>query len=303
MIDPQEIHFDLEDCLPKTLGVPGANLHRVDRRTLSPTMDVGSRMPKLRVTAKEVRIEMHQEAVWRVVEGNRIEVAPASADHWPRARCLTMSTPLCALILQRGDLPIHAACLIPPDRSEAILLCAESGTGKSTTTVAAALRGWTVLSDDVTQIVGFEGIAMALPGWATVKLWPEACALLGIPEHRLPDSPGLKDKRLWLPPRIGDKPARVSRVVVLQRGQVPEGTSMERVGGADSIKLLQSQVYRPRLLGRIGNIANQLGRLVELANTAEVFRLKVATDYRPERVLEALAAIPEGDFPVDTPGP
>lgn len=68
-----------------------------------------------------------------------------SADH-----CLVFGafTPtLCHLLAQVGHYVIHSACLVAPD-GKAMLLCGQSGAGKTTTTLALALAGWKMLSDD-----------------------------------------------------------------------------------------------------------------------------------------------------------
>ena len=43
---------------------------------------------------------------------------------------------------------LHAACVIPPNRDQGVLLCGASGSGKSTLAYACARAGWTFVSDD-----------------------------------------------------------------------------------------------------------------------------------------------------------
>jgi len=43
---------------------------------------------------------------------------------------------------------LHAACVVPPNRDDGILLCGPSGSGKSTLAYACARAGWTFVCDD-----------------------------------------------------------------------------------------------------------------------------------------------------------
>jgi len=53
---------------------------------------------------------------------------------------------------QAGWTPLHAASLIPPGEKRCVLLCAPSGTGKTTLTAAFLRRGWRTLGDDKTLL-------------------------------------------------------------------------------------------------------------------------------------------------------
>src|SRR5579864_1353083 len=43
---------------------------------------------------------------------------------------------------------LHAACVVPPNGTDGVLLCGASGSGKSTLAYASARAGWTFVSDD-----------------------------------------------------------------------------------------------------------------------------------------------------------
>jgi len=60
--------------------------------------------------------------------------------------------------LQKGIIPIHAACLAQPDRDEAILLAGYPNIGKTLATLHFLERGYRYLSDDVI-LVDSDGVA------------------------------------------------------------------------------------------------------------------------------------------------
>src|SRR5512133_2458102 len=60
--------------------------------------------------------------------------------------------PAVYLMLDAAHLcPVHASCIALNDR--AVLLCGESGSGKTSLAYGCARRGWTYISDDATHVV------------------------------------------------------------------------------------------------------------------------------------------------------
>jgi hypothetical protein len=71
-----------------------------------------------------------------------------------------------------GLIGLHAGCVVRDGK--AVLLAASSGVGKSTLTLALALRGWSLLSDDWTFLAG-EPTGLSVWGMLTaLKLLPDA---------------------------------------------------------------------------------------------------------------------------------
>jgi len=276
----------LEDCLPHHLGVPGARLVRVENLPSTPPPGCSRIGPFSYAGPEEVGIHIPEAGRWRIRGGTVIEAAPETPESWTRVLCMTMASPVGALILQRGDLPLHAASLVAPGAKAATLLCASSGTGKSTTSVALARKGWSVLSDDVTQIVRQESGLRALPGWATVKLWPDSCTLLGMDPESLPEYPGLKGKRLWLPPFIETMEKPIDAVVVLSRQANLHAPEIRSQRGMEALSCLQAQTFRPKMIGPIGKGREHSDLIMALATQAKVSRIAVPDQWTPDQVAE-----------------
>ena len=73
----------------------------------------------------------------------------------------------CVAVRAHQYLMIHAA--IVERRGGAVLLCGASGAGKSTLCAAAVLRGWRLLSDEITLLEAREGQAVPLPRPISLK--------------------------------------------------------------------------------------------------------------------------------------
>jgi hypothetical protein len=90
--------------------------------------------------------------------------------------------PVMGFVLRRRHvLPLHASAVSVGGR--AVVLCGESEAGKSTTAAALALRGFTVLTEDISPIQEKNGIPNVEPGYPRICLWPDAVEkLFGAPE-------------------------------------------------------------------------------------------------------------------------
>jgi hypothetical protein len=76
------------------------------------------------------------------------------------------------ILRRRGVIALHASAISL--FGQAIVLCGETQSGKSTTAAALALRGAPVLCDDVTPLRLVGGGFCTEPGYAHVGLWPDA---------------------------------------------------------------------------------------------------------------------------------
>lgn len=274
----------LAECLPTSLGVADVVLTKVEALPPQPPTNCPRWTPHLHGNAKEVWVEFEEAGRWRIREGSSMEVQPVVGSSWDRILCMSMATPLGVLILQHGNLPMHAASLVAPGATSATLLCADSGTGKSTTAAALCLRGWTILADDLTQVARRNDKLVALPGWATIKLWPASCELLGFPKEELPAHPGLKDKRLWKPPLIGTSPIPISDVLVLRREEAEGSLRVAELHGLETISTLREQTFRPGLVSRLERSATQFEACAALAKQAKICRLEVPLGVGPQEL-------------------
>lgn len=80
------------------------------------------------------------------------------------------------LLRRRGVTCLHASAV--EIGGQAIALVGPAGAGKSTTAAAFALRGHTVVSDDVVPLREKNGAVLVWPGYPRVCLWPESVSSL-----------------------------------------------------------------------------------------------------------------------------
>ncbi|OCC15631.1 Serine kinase of the HPr protein, regulates carbohydrate metabolism [Dissulfuribacter thermophilus] len=143
------------------------------------------RPPRLRGLSG-VRFEIAQQysclfwedvGLFQIKNGNQITVSPFPGAYREIVRLPIASTCMALLLEQRGFLVIHGAAL--EINGAGIVLVGDKGYGKSTLTAYLLGSGGRLLSDDVTAISIDSNGAWIMPGFPSMKLWPDAINFLG----------------------------------------------------------------------------------------------------------------------------
>ena len=99
--------------------------------------------------------------------------------------CTYLLGPVMGFVLRkRGILALHASCFCMDGR--AFALCGSAGCGKSTAAAAMALRGASILCEDIAAVRQRGGTSYVAPGYPRVNLWPDSAAYLFGDSHNLP---------------------------------------------------------------------------------------------------------------------
>ena len=245
-------------------GIPGATMRLVDR--LSDTLP-GSVPAGPFVQAKPGALLLLQPGVGRFLarNGRNIVFAPEAGVDPGVVALILHGTARGALIHQRGDLPLHAATLVPPGGDAAVAICGHSGAGKSSLGAALSRRGWTLVADDTTRVSWDGARAIAWPSRDTIKLWKDACLSAGIDTAPLVRVARSMEKfYVRVPSR--DQPVPLDMIVEL----TPEGASSDLSAG-DRMALISRHTYRP---GHIRPLGMQLQHVAMVARVASACRLR-----------------------------
>jgi hypothetical protein len=228
-------------------GVPDASMSYVDQ--LPDWLDDAvSLSPFWQARSGELLLQVPHVASFRVLNGDRVEVAPLSGVDESAIDVYLRGSVRAALLQQRGEIALHAACLLPPGGAGAVAICGASTTGKSTLGAELCRRGWKLLADDLTRVQYLGQAAMAWPGDTCLRLWQHSCDLLGIATDGLPPvRRGIE--RYCVPMPSHEEPAALSIVLELRY----RGTGVERVlSAADRIVLVNRHAFRRKQIAALG---------------------------------------------------
>lgn len=237
-----------------------------------------------------------QTMIWGAVgafqiAGDRIHVQPRDGVG-PFILGLPLLGPVLGMVLHlRGLLVIHAGAIaLGPD---GVIVMADKGTGKSTTSASLLSRGHRLLSDDVVavEVDRQEGpwIRAAAP---TVKVHDRVAARFGWDldaGSRLPHAGSSADKRQYdMSGQFAPAGAAISRIYVLARG---DSAGVEALGKREAFEALVRFSYVTRfgsdLLAGLG-MARHLANCARLSATIPVARLTVADDLARVDAIETL---------------
>ncbi|HYK04840.1 MAG TPA: hypothetical protein VE974_24010 [Thermoanaerobaculia bacterium] len=140
----------------------------------------------------------------------------------------------------QGAVLLHAAAVAMNGR--AIVFAGNSGSGKSTTAAMLHLQGWTVLSDDITEVSG----GRALPAIPAIRLWPDVLDVLYGSAAAFPDHAPSWDKKILVTPRAAGA-HEIAAVLFLDRGGEPR---FERLPPREGWQRLMACVPTAQLPGK-----------------------------------------------------
>ena len=210
----------------------------------------------------------------------KITISRAALSHRLYAEYFLLGSPV-VLIATRRATPIHAACVEWNGRG--ILLCGDSGMGKSTLSYACARAGWTYISDDATYLLQGREDRMVTGDCHRVRFRPTAAELF--PEirgreitPRASGKPSIELPTSSLPNITPSQTTRIDYIVFLNRFSK----------GEPDLKLYRKDVarhfMRQVIFGMEETMAVQY-RDIERLLEAEVFELHYSgLDWARERL-------------------
>jgi hypothetical protein len=135
---------------------------------------------------------------------------------------------------RRGELCLHGSAVLLGGRC--VVFAGPAGAGKSTLAAAMATLGRRILTEDVCCLARDGEAFRVQPGYPRIRLWPDAAALIGVPQAELPPLTPNWDKR-FMPLAEGarafhDRPEPLAAVFVLTpRDDMTEAARLRELGG------------------------------------------------------------------------
>ena len=202
--------------------------------------------------------------------GSSITFELEGAGRIDAARPFLLGSGLGALLMQRGSTVLHGNAITRDGTRNAIICIGDSGAGKSTTAIAMARRGFSVLADDICPI---DAGGWAQPGMPHVKLWDVTAKEFGIDTAPLvPLQTGEAKFYLPLGPHYCPEPRQVSAFIWLVSGET-DRVELEEITGAAKFAVLRNNIYRPEYLLPLQLGVVCLEHVSRLAARARVYKI------------------------------
>jgi len=248
-------------------GLPGATIRRVTQLP-SELPDSVAAGPHSYAKPGELLAVVPGTGRFLARDGSIIEfTTDDDADHGLVALLLN-GTARGALIHQRGELPLHAATLVPPGREEALAICGRSGAGKSTLAAELSRRGWTLVADDTTRVTWDGTQAIAWPSRDSIKLWKDALEAAGVAVEPLKRVARDLEK-FYIHVASRNQPVRLSWVVELTPNVPQQGA----LSIGDKMALVSRNTYRPKQIIALGMQHEHVRIVAQTASACTMWRL------------------------------
>src|SRR6186713_98447 len=124
------------------------------------------------INQTEFTLDVENVAWFYASEGNYIEVVPYDGFQLQALELYLNSTVYGAILQQRKILSLHGSCFTYQGKN--IMICGDSGVGKSSLTVAFCLNGSKFITDDVSPLSFKSGIPYVLSLSDRIKLWDDS---------------------------------------------------------------------------------------------------------------------------------
>ena len=207
---------------------------------------------------------------WQVEGGHTIRLHPGLAVQPPELRLYTLGSAWAALGYMRGAAMWHASAVALNGR--AVLLCGESGQGKSTLAAALVARGAALVSDDLARVEVSERPVIH-PCATRIKLWSEAIEHLGWNERKVQRDWYRENKFQCEAPTTmsGNAPVKLAAIVSLEEGDTVE---LQALDGAEALEtVLRQTMFRPEMVEALGTWGEQGAIAARIVARCPVYRL------------------------------
>ncbi|MGV0759858.1 Hpr(Ser) kinase/phosphatase [Tistrella mobilis] len=266
--------------------IPDLDIRRVDE--LPAHLD-GATAVNAFVEAMPDRLLIRMPGIGRFLaeEGRRLLMAGAPGVSDDELAYFAIRTPLTAVIQQRGEVALHAACLVPPDGGPALAITGLSGAGKSLMAGHLLRRGWHFVADEVVRLtVDGDGRPMVWPGTPVLALWPDTARMLDLNPAELPPTRPGHSRVLWRTKSV-PTPVVLGHVVLLDRGEEKDVVAAMAI---DRIRVLATESFRLRQLRAMGRQAAHMALISRVAARLRVLSLGAAKEPPPDQLCARVIA-------------
>lgn len=212
--------------------------------------------------------------------GRVLAVDPAGEEAGWIRQCL-LGPAFALLLQQRGGVVLHGSAVRIGDT--ATVFVGHKGEGKSTTAATLHRMGHRMLTDDVAALDWRDGALRIRPGFAHMKLAPDAASALGVSPDDLTPYHSNLHKRILRVEDAAVSPAPLERICVLETADEP---ALEPLSPRFALGALMPHLYAPRFQGAASVTPAMLAEAGRLVKAVPVYRFARPRDL--DRLPEAL---------------
>ena len=203
--------------------------------------------------------------------GNYISLVPNSKATNATIELFLNGSTYGAILHQRKIMPMHGSCFVYDNMG--IMLCGESGAGKSSLTAAFVLDGNEFLTDDVTPILISNNQADIWTMSDRIKLWEDSLRQLNQSKEDLHKIDPETEKFYYPLESYRKSSFRLNHIFLIELHEKSD-VSFQEIKGSEKVTALRNEIYRLEYLhGMPENEALYFKNLVEISKNIKITKL------------------------------
>ncbi len=229
------------------------------------------------INQQEFSLNVEGVAYYYASNGTYIEVTPYKNYNLHSLELYLNGSIYGAILHQRLILPFHGSCFHYNDCG--IMVCGESGAGKSSTTAAFSFKGADFLTDDVTPIVFTNNKPQIWAISDRIKLWDDSLVQLKKNKNGLykigPETP-----KYYFPMQSDKGNLHTLHQIFLLEIHEQKNVLFQAVVGINKYVALRKEIYRKEyMLGMAASEGYYFKQITAISN-----QVKITKVYRPKNI-------------------
>ncbi|MCE5175039.1 MAG: hypothetical protein ABFC90_10060 [Bacteroidales bacterium] len=228
--------------------------------------------PRIQVNETDFAMTIDGVATYRVKDGQKIWVSPHPGADRASIQLFLNGSVFGALLHQQGSIPFHGCSF--EYEGKGIIICGNSGVGKSSVTAAFCQKGARFINDDITPVCLEKDGAKIVPINTKIKLWDDSLKTLEIGDKDL-EKIRPEMQKFYVPfGGTNQHPVPLNTVIILSTHE-DNKYKAEKLTGIEKYNLLRKNIYRKMYLRGMPLTAGRLFKnLLGIAEKIEVILVK-----------------------------
>ncbi len=255
-IEPENIYFPLDDVEIQHVDNP--------KRIANPIIENSW----IAINEHEFRMQVENVGEFYAGHGKLVQYSIHPAATRSSLELYLNGSVFGAILHQRKILPIHGSSFIFNEKG--VMLCGESGAGKSSLTTAFCLNGAEFLTDDVTPFEFIDNKPFIIPRSDRVKLWSDSLGQFSQSKDVL-QKIRPEDEKYYFPIKQSRRERYPLHHVIIIKLKESGENEFKPVTKSDAFAALHNEIYRLHYLSAMPFLKQHyLMQIASICNNCEV---------------------------------
>lgn len=226
---------------------------------------------KHQISDSKFILRMDKIAGFYVSNGNKIIIEPVSGVSKKDIRSILITTVLGVVLNQRSLFPIHGSTV--EINNKAILFSGQPGAGKSTLATALLLKGYKIITDDISAIQSIDNKPFVIPSFPSVRLWSDSIENLKLSNYKFVRvRKGIEKKRVISKKWFCNNLSPLTHIFIINTSNFST-FKIEEIKGINKFNYLKNNTYRLKFIDGELNKISFFKHLTSIAESAKVFEI------------------------------